>query len=138
MSMVLDCSATLAFLLEDEQTPAIAAVLDRVVQNGAVVPVLWHLEVANSLSFSVRKKRIPIEARNQFLGYLLKLDITTDEDTHTHAWTATLKLADLYGLTIYDASYLELAQRRRLPLATLDKDLLFAARQSGVAVLPEG
>lgn len=138
MTMVLDCSATLAFLLEDEQRPAIAAVFDSVVQNGAVVPLLWHLEVANSLSFSVRRKSIPIEARNQFLGYLQKLDITTDEETHTHAWTATLKLADLYGLTLYDAAYLELAQRRRLPLATLDKDLMLAARQSGVAVVPEG
>ncbi|WP_426229422.1 type II toxin-antitoxin system VapC family toxin [Pararhizobium sp. DWP3-4] len=136
--MVLDCSATLAFLLEDEQTPAIASVFDGVVQDGAVVPFLWYLEVANSLSYSVRKKRIPIEARDQLLGYLQKLDITTDEETHIHAWAATLKLADLHGLTIYDAAYLELAQRRRLPLATLDKALALAARQSGVTVLPEG
>lgn len=136
MSMVLDCSATLAFLLEDEQTPAIASVFDTVVQDGAVVPFLWRLEVANSLSFSVRRKRIPIAARDRFLGYLQKLDITTDEETNTHAWAATLKLADLYSLTVYDAAYLELAQRRRLPLATLDKALAHAAHQSGVAVLP--
>lgn len=136
MSMVLDCSATLAFLLEDEQPPAIAAVFDKIVQNGAVVPFLWHLEIANSLTLAVRRKRIPLTARDQFLGYLRKLDITTDEETHVHAWAATVKLADLYGLTIYDAAYLELAQRRRLPLATLDKALAAAARQSGVTVLP--
>jgi len=53
------------------------------------------------------------------------------------AWSATVKLADLHGLTIYDAAYLELAQRRRLPLATLDAALAAAARQSGVTVFPE-
>jgi predicted nucleic acid-binding protein len=135
--MVLDCSATLAFLLEDEQTVAIAAVFDKVIHDGAIVPALWYLEVANSLCVSVRRKRIASDARDQFLGYLQKLDITTDEETHIHAWSATVKLADLHGLTVYDAAYLELAQRLRLPLATLDRALAQAAHQSGVPVLPE-
>lgn len=137
MSMVLDCSATLAFLLEDEQTPAIKTVSEAIVQNGAVVPFLWHLEIANSLTVAARRKRIPPAARDQFLRHLRKLDITTDEETHIHAWAATVRLADLHGLTIYDAVYLELAQRRRLPLATLDKALAAAAREAGVTVLPE-
>lgn len=138
MSIVLDCSATLAFLLEDEQTPATAILFDTIVQNGAVVPTLWHLEIANSLTLAARRKRIPLAARDLFLGHLRKLNIVTDEETRDHAWTATTKLADLHGLTIYDATYLELAQRRRLPIATLDKALAAAARQSGVIVLPEG
>jgi predicted nucleic acid-binding protein len=138
VSLVLDCSATLAFLLEDEQTPAIADVFDQVIQNGAIVPALWHLEVANSLCVSVRRKRIASQARDQFLGYLQKLDIVTDEETRLHAWSATVTLADLHGLTVYDAAYLELAQRLRLPLATLDKALAQAARHSGVTVLPQG
>jgi len=137
VSIVLDCSATLAFLLEDEQTPAIGTLFDEIVQNGAVVPILWHLEVANSLTLAVRRKRIPPSVRDQLLMHLQKLDIATDMVTHIHAWTATIGLADLHGLTIYDAAYLELAQRRRLPLATLDKALVAAARQSGVAVLPQ-
>ena len=137
MSMVLDSSATLAFLLEDEQTPAISALFDKVVQNGAVVPFLWHLEVANSLTVSVRRKRIPLAVRDQLLNHLAKFDIEIDGETHLHAWSATVKLADLHGLTIYDAAYLELAQRRRLPLATLDAALATAARQSGVTVFPE-
>lgn len=137
MSLVLDCSATLAFLLEDEQTPAIAVVFEEVVRHGAVVPALWHLEIANSLTLAARRKRIPLQARNEFLNHLQKLDIVTDDKTLEHAWETTVKLADVYGLTIYDAAYLELAQRRRLPLATLDKALAVAARQSGVTVLPE-
>lgn len=136
MSVVLDCSATLAFLLDDERTSAAAALLDNVVRDGAVVPSLWHLEVANSLSVAVRRKRIPAAARAQFLDYLGDLDILTDDETHAHAWSATLKLADIYGLTLYDAAYLELAQRRRLPLATLDTALADAARAAGVTVYP--
>ncbi|MDO9415806.1 type II toxin-antitoxin system VapC family toxin [Pararhizobium sp.] len=136
MSLILDSSATLAFLLDDERTPAISALFDTVVQNGAVVPSLWYLEVANSLTVAVRRKRIPAVARDQLLLHLKRIDIATDEETHVHAWTATVKIADLYGLSIYDAAYLELAQRRRLPLATLDTALTNAARQSGVIVLP--
>lgn len=136
MSIVLDCSATLAFLLEDEMTPAIASVFDKVVRDGAVIPSLWYLEVANSLSVAVRRKRIPAEAREQFLGYLGQLNIVADDETHLHAWSATVKLADIYGLTVYDAAYLELAQRLRLPLATLDTALAAAARSAGVAVYP--
>ncbi len=137
MSLVLDCSATLAFLMEDEKTSEISDILNEIVADGAIVPALWHLEVANGLSIAVRRKRISQETRNQFLGYLVKLDISVDDETQKHAWSATIKLADLHGLTLYDAAYLELAQRRRLPLATLDTDLAAAARKSGVDVLPK-
>lgn len=136
MSLVLDCSATLAFLLDDEKMPGIAQIFDSVVQSGAVVPSLWHLEVGNSLSVAVRRKRITSDLRDVFLGHLQKFDISVDDETNIHAWSATIKLADLYGLTTYDAAYLELAQRRRLPLATLDTALVAAARISGVSVLP--
>jgi predicted nucleic acid-binding protein len=133
---VIDSSASLAWLYEDEQVEGVDTVFDRVVENGAVVPSLWPLEVANSLTVAVRRNRISAGQRTQFLGYLGKLDIVSDSQTGEHAWSATLQLADAYTLTAYDAAYLELAQRMRVPLATLDADLAKAARKAGIEVLP--
>ncbi len=136
MSVVLDSSVTLAWVHGDGRTPAIIGVFDRVADFGAIVPNLWHLEVANCLTVAVRRKRMTLGERADALTDLANLDIAIDDETRQHAWTATITLADLHGLTIYDAAYLELAQRRRLPLATLDKALIRAAQASGVEVLP--
>ncbi len=123
MSLVLDSSATLAWVYGDETTEAIRELFDAIADNGAVVPALWRLEVANSLAVAVRRGRIDAEFRQAALADLALLDITTDPYTDAYAWAATLRLADSFRLTLYDAVYLELAQRRTLPLATLDKDL---------------
>jgi predicted nucleic acid-binding protein len=136
MKSVIDCSVCVAWLHEDETTPEIAALFNRVVESGATVPQHWFLEIANSLTVSVRRKRITADQRAAYLDSLFELDITTDGQTIDHAWLATVQLADIYGLTVYDAAYLELAQRRRVPLATLDKPLADAARKAGVEVLP--
>ena len=136
MSLVLDSSAVLAWVHGDERTPEIEAVFDRAVEEGAIVPNLWHLEVANSLTVAVRRKRVAQTFRDDVLRDLGELNISVDGDTAANAWSATVRLADLYGLTVYDAAYLELAQRLRLPLATLDRDLAKAARAAGVEVLP--
>jgi predicted nucleic acid-binding protein len=115
---------------------ATEAVFDRVVEEGAIVPHLWHLEVANSLTVAVRRKRVSQDFRDDVLKDLQELNISVDSDTAANAWSATVRLADLYGLTVYDAAYLELAQRLRLPLATLDQALAKAARAAGVEILP--
>lgn len=73
--------------------------------------------------------------RRSALADLTLLDITTDLQTDNQAWTETLALADRYRLTLYDAAYLELAQRRKLPLTTLDQELRAAARAAGMATL---
>jgi predicted nucleic acid-binding protein len=135
VSVVLDSSATLAWVHGDERTPAIEAVFDRVADRGAVVPSLWHLEVANSLTVAVRRKRISPAERADALSDLAQLDVSVDDETEQHAWRATTQLADLHGLSVYDAVYLELAQRKRLPLVTLDKALIRAAEAAGVEVL---
>jgi predicted nucleic acid-binding protein len=135
VSVVLDSSATLAWVHGDERTPAIEAVFDRVADRGAVVPSLWHLEVANSLTVAVRRKRISPAERADALSDLAQLDVSVDDETEQHAWRATAQLADLHGLSVYDAVYLELAQRKRLPLVTLDKALIRAAEAAGVEVL---
>lgn len=137
MSLVLDSSATLAWIFGDESTPAIESIFDQIAERGAIVPALWMLEVANSLTVAVRCERISPQERNDALADLSALEISIDPETEQHAWKATLQLAELHGLTIYDAVYLELAQRKRLPLVTLDRALLSAAGAAGVDVLPK-
>ncbi len=133
--LILDSSATLAWIYGDETTEAIHRVFDAVADNGAVVPALWRLEVANSLTMAVRKRRIDLDFRRAALADLALLDITTDQQTDSYAWTDTLNLADHFNLTVYDAAYLELARRRMLLLATLDQELGTAAAAVGVTVL---
>ena len=118
MSLVLDSSVTLAWVFGDETTPAIRQVFDSIVGHGAVVPGLWWLEVANSLTMAMRRQRIDAAFRQAALSDLALLDISTDQQTAAIAWSETLNLADQHYLTIYDAAYLELARRRTLPIAT--------------------
>lgn len=134
--IVLDSSAALAWTFADERTDAIIAVALRVRDHGAVVPLHWWLEMANILRLAGRKGRITIADRTAILADFGDLPLVADAATATSAWTTTLALADLHDLTVYDAAYLELAMRQRLPLATLDRDLAAAARREGVEVLP--
>ena len=135
MSLVIDASLTLAWYFDDEAAPATDAVLSRVAEAGAVVPSLWRLEIANAFQSAIRRKRIDASYRDEALAALSQLPITVDEDTEAYAWTTTLRLAERYGLTVYDATYLEVAQRRSLPLATLDKELRAAAAAVGVGLV---
>jgi predicted nucleic acid-binding protein len=135
VSVVLDSSMTLGFLLEDERSASIEAVFEQIAVEGAVVPTLWYLEVANSLNVAAKRKRITEEFRDAALDDLSVFDIVADKETQLHAWKSTLLLASALGLTVYDAAYLELAQRLRLPLATLDHALATAAKETGVIVL---
>jgi predicted nucleic acid-binding protein len=136
VSLVVDSSLTLAWYFPDEANAATDALLRQVSQTGAVVPLHWRAEVANAFQTAVRRKRIEAAYRDTSLSELTHFDIVSDPDTNTHIWDATVQLADLYGLTIYDAAYLELSQRRRLPLATLDAALAAAAKSAGIPVLP--
>ncbi len=94
MSLVLDSSATLAWIYGDETTYAIRAVFDEVADNGASVPALWRLEVANSLTMAVRRGRIDADFRDAALSDLQQLEIRVDGSTDACAWTATLGLVD--------------------------------------------
>ncbi len=135
MSLVLDPSLALSWYFEDERTPAADAVLDKVVEAGAVVPALWRLEIANGFLSALRRKRIDVAFRDGAIAQLAAMPITLDPDTDRYAWTTTLQLADQFALTAYDAAYLELAQRRKLPLATLDQRLLTAGKTLGLELL---
>ncbi len=135
MTFVLDNSVALAWCFEDEQTPAVMALLDRVAATGATAPLLWPLEALNGLLMAERRRRIGPEKRQELAGLLRSLPITLDEETASQAWENTARLAERFRLSIYDATYLELAQRRRLPIATLDRDLKSAAAAIGVEAL---
>jgi predicted nucleic acid-binding protein len=135
VSLVLDGSATLAWLYPDEMTGPITAVFDLVIHDGAIVPYLWKIEIANSLTMGVRRSRITAKERNIALASLNEMNIVTDHQTDDPIWDQTLSLADRYNLTVYDATYLELAKRLSLPLATLDRQLRTAAQAESVPLL---
>jgi predicted nucleic acid-binding protein len=136
LSFVLDNSVALAWCFEDEQTPELLALLDRVTEAGAVAPMLWPLEAQNGLLMAERRKRLDAPKRAELSRLLRDLPITLDEETAGRAWTDSAELAARLGLSVHDASYLELALRRGLPLATTDRALRSAAAASGVALLP--
>lgn len=136
MSLVLDNSVALAWCFVDEQTVAIMALLDRVTESGAVAPQLWPTEALNGLLTAERRGRISGDVRRRLVGFLRNLPIDIDDETSARVWTATAHLAELHSLTAYDATYLELALRSGMPLATADAALIRAARAAGVALLP--
>lgn len=111
------------------------ALLDRVAESGAVAPQLWPIEALNGLLTAERRGRIDTAVRHRLAGFLQDLPIRIDDETAGKTWTAITQLAELYGLTAYDATYLELAVRLGLPLATSDKALIAAANASGVQLL---
>jgi predicted nucleic acid-binding protein len=135
VTLVLDASMTVAWLFDDERTEAAHAVMRRVVAEGAIVPSLWRLEVANVLRNAVRRSRCNEAYVNRSLARLARLAIKRDEETDDHAWGATRILARNEDLSLYDAAYLELAIRMHLPLASRDKALLTAATRRKVVVL---
>lgn len=109
--------------------------LDKTVQEGAIVPTIWLLETANVLLCAERQQRISKIQAHHALYNLKNLPITIDQTTIDSAWIKTLELAEHHQLTLYDASYLELAMRYNLPLATFDKSLKQACYKAEIVVL---
>ncbi|MHB8255383.1 MAG: type II toxin-antitoxin system VapC family toxin [Acidiferrobacter sp.] len=137
MAFVADASMTLAWYLRDEDAESANRVRERLLGEGICVPAHWVLEVCNALLVATRRGRITIQEMSELLPDLRLLPETVDHQTDAAAWSTTLDLAKAHGLTLYDAAYLELALRRELPLATLDKRLHGAAIAAGVAIVPE-
>lgn len=135
--VVLDCSVALSWCFEDEAAEETDALLERVRDEGAVVPALWHLELGNILLQAERRGRIHAADVTTRLTLLGDLPILTDGETSVRALRETLLLARTEMLTTYDAAYLEVSLRRGLPLATKDHDLRAAAHRMGIETLPE-
>lgn len=133
---VLDCSATLPWVFASEANPATHALHAALAgDDKAWVPALWHLELGNVLIGAKRKGRIDQAGIEKFISTLALYDIEVDAETMAVAWSKTLALAESFGLTTYDAAYLELALRRGLPLATLDGPLRAAMKKAGGKLL---
>ena len=131
-TLVVDASVTMAWILDDENSPEADAALARVQHSGAVVPYFWHIEIRNGLLLSERRNRI---ARAQVRLRLAGLDALPIETDDALDLNAAYSLAQVHGLTFYDAVYLELALRRNAMLATLDRALMRAASAAGLPLL---
>ncbi|MFV0251119.1 MAG: type II toxin-antitoxin system VapC family toxin [Rickettsia aeschlimannii] len=133
VSFVLDSSIALSWLMPDEV--ASLDILDKTITEGVIVPAIWKLEIGNVSLCAERVKRLTANQRHQTIYTLKDLYIKIDQITLEHIWFETMDLAVQYGLTLYDASYLKLALRCGLPIATLDKSLKQASKAAGVVVL---
>jgi predicted nucleic acid-binding protein len=135
MAFVLDASITASWAFDDEDHPDASLAFDRLRTEEGVTPCLWWFEVRNILIVNERRRRITEAGTASFLLHLsrhrLRLDRSPDEN-------AVLRLARAHRLSVYDAAYLELAQREGLPLATLDDDLGKAAVTEGVSLVSRG
>jgi predicted nucleic acid-binding protein len=129
--VVLDASVVIAWAYEDTQG-RLDALIRHVAANFASVPAHWILEVTNTLVVGERRGRLKPGQRQEILNKIQQLPIRVDPEMPHHGWTQIPALAIRFGLTTYDAAYLELALRLKMTLATMDRDLARAAREAGV------
>ncbi len=135
MPLVVDASVALAWALPDESSSYADAVLAVVETDGLLVPDLWAREVANGLAVAYLRKRITPAEERAFLTALSHLNINVERLVGALSVVRDgVAAAMRYGLTAYDAAYLDLAAREKLKLATLDTAMRKAAEQSGIAI----
>ena len=132
---VMDNSVVMAWCFDDEASSYTDAIQDLLAQNFAFVPSIWPLEVTNVLLVAERKKRISKAASGHFIAMLSQLPIVVDSNEPKRVFHDVLSLARQYKLTSYDASYIELAIRKGLPIASLDKAILKAAKDIQVPIM---
>lgn len=130
---VIDPSVALAWLLPDETNERAVAIRVAIEEGAdAWIAAHWWLEVGNGLLMAERRGRIAAERVSQALTLVNALPLEQDEETAEQVPGRILSLARKHGLTVYDAAYLELAQRRGATLATFDEQLLKAAKKEKV------
>jgi len=135
MAFVLDASVTACWAFQDEDHPDASLAFLQIRTQEGVVPSLWWFEVRNILIVNERRRRITESGTASFLLNLSRLRIRVDRVPDEGA---VLRLARTHRLSVYDAAYLELAQREGLPLATLDADLRRGATGEGVPLVSGG
>ena len=136
MSLVVDCSVSLPWFLEDERTKFTDQLLEAVDRAEYWAPPVWRLEMLNGLMIAERRKRIDRARRIESVDQVARLNVRVDPTLPNVM--AIGALAERHGLTAYDAAYLELAKRQGFALATLDRDLVQAAAAEGVMVQSAG
>lgn len=133
MPFVLDNSVVTGWYIEDQANDYTAAIAIRLETDRAVVPALWQLEFANVLKTACARGRLEIEVARQIVEAISALPI--DIDLETPGPRPLFELAMRYGLSSYDAAYIELAMRLGLPIACQDGKLRAASRAAGVTVI---
>ena len=134
--VVVDASVGFAWVYPQQATSETARLLAEVAAGQAVVvPALWFLEMANVLLIAQRRRRITAAQRKIALEMLLGMQFTLDEEAGRNAFGRISELAEAHGLSVYDETYLELALRRKLPLASRDEQLRSAAKRCGIKVI---
>jgi predicted nucleic acid-binding protein len=129
---VLDASVVASWCFPDESRPSAEAALRRVADEAAAAPALLWFEVRNVLLMAERRNRLSEAQTSRFLNYVGELPIVVDREPDE---ALVLGLARTHRITVYDAAYLELAQRKALSLATLDHALIDAAYSEGVPLV---
>ena len=134
-AFVADASAAVGWVHPAQATPQTEAMLDAIAEGAILeVPALWPLEVANALTVLVRRRKLTENERQTGLGWLRALPLRVDHEMSSLAFSRLSELATTHHLSVYDAAYLELAQRRKLVLGCNDGPLRKAATQCGVDV----
>lgn len=132
---VLDNSIVMSWCFKDETNDYAEIVLNRLTKATAVVPSIWPLEVVNVLLVAERQKRLSKSDSIRFITLLSQLPIVVEYERPEMMMKELLSLARANGLSSYDASYLDLAMRNGVPIATLDTNLINAAKKSDVPIL---
>ncbi len=132
MPFVLDASVTACWAFEDEGDVRAEKALELLNEDEAFAPSLWWFEIRNTLIVNERRGRKTVAQSASFLAQLARFPIQIDRSPHE---ADVLTLARRHRLTVYDAAYLELARRRREPLATLDRKLADAASAESVPLI---
>jgi predicted nucleic acid-binding protein len=135
LNFVVDASVTLTWCFEDEVLAYSESVLDLFLESSALVPSIWPLEIVNALVAGERRGRLTEAQTARFVQLLGELPIDVEALDLSTAFGPVLATARAHGLSSYDASYLELAARRGLPLASLDDRLVRAAVAAGVPLV---
>jgi predicted nucleic acid-binding protein len=133
---ILDASVALAWSFKDEVSPYAAFIVGSMKHHRALAPLIWPLEINNALISAVRRGRIDELVAHRIRTTLDRLPVDIDAEIAVgRLGQRILDLGVEHGLSAYDASYLELAARRGVPLATLDDRLVRAANETGVQIL---
>ena len=134
-NFVIDNSVVMTWCFKDETSQYADHILDRLEDSTGFVPSIWPLEVCNVLLVAERKKRIGEAGSTRFIALLSELPIIVEQESPERMIKDIFALARKHKLSSYDASYLDLAMRKGLPIATLDKNLSAAAKRSKVPIL---
>lgn len=132
---VVDNSVVMAWCFYDESSTFSDAVQDLLIENTAYVPAIWPLEVANVLLVAERKERISKADSGHFIALISQLPIVVGRTNSETVFHDIMALARRYKLSSYDASYLELAIRKGLPIASLDNALIRAAKDIKIQII---